>query len=67
MPPALLSRRPAVVERQLRRPYVDFALCLLLKRRRMALPEVDPAALWPGFETARSPWACCPRATGPPR
>lgn len=43
---------PALVERQLRRPYVDFALCLLLKRKRIALPPVDPAALWPGFEEA---------------
>jgi len=47
-----MPRTPAFVERQLRRPYVDFALCLLLKRRRMALPTVDPAVLWPGFEEA---------------
>jgi SAM-dependent methyltransferase len=48
----LLTRPRQVVDRRvLRKPYVDFALCLLLKRRRMALPEVDPAALWPGFET----------------
>jgi SAM-dependent methyltransferase len=48
----LLTKPRAVVDRKvLRKPYVDFALCLLLKRKRMALPEVDPAALWPGFET----------------
>lgn len=45
-------KRPAFVERQLRRPYVDFALCLLLKPGRLALPQVDPALLWPGFEAA---------------
>jgi len=43
---------PAFVTRQLRRPYVDYALCLLLKRRRMALRQIDPSALWPAFETA---------------
>lgn len=43
---------PAFVERQFRKPYVDFALCLLLKRRRLALPQVDPGRLWPGFESA---------------
>lgn len=47
-----MTPRPKIVERQLRKPYVDFALCLLLKRRRMALPQVDPAILWPGFEEA---------------
>jgi hypothetical protein len=52
-PSALLATPRTLVDRKLlRRPYVDFALCLLMKRRRMALPEVDPAALWPGFETA---------------
>lgn len=43
---------PAPVERLLRKPSVDHALCLLLKRRRIRLPRVDPAALWPGFERA---------------
>ena len=38
--------------RQLRKPYVDYALCLLLKRRRMALRQIDPTALWPEFEAA---------------
>jgi hypothetical protein len=37
--------------RQLGKPYVEYALCLLLKRRRMALPMIDPAVLWPEYET----------------
>lgn len=44
--------RPPFVMRQLRKPYVDYALCLLLKRRRMALRQIDPGVLWPEFETA---------------
>lgn len=47
-----MPRLPAVVERKLRRPYVDYALCLLFKRRRIRLPVVDPALLWPGFDEA---------------
>jgi hypothetical protein len=43
---------PAFVMRQLRKPYVDYALCLLFKRRRLALRQIDPAVLWPEFETA---------------
>jgi hypothetical protein len=47
-----MPKTPALLMRQLRRPYVDYALCLLLKRRRMALPTIDPAVLWPEFEAA---------------
>lgn len=43
---------PTFVQRQLHKPNVDYALCLLLKRRRMALPEIDPSTIWPGFDTA---------------
>lgn len=48
-------------ERQLRRPYVDFALCLLLRRRRMKLPLIDPALLWDGFETATARLTVLPK------
>lgn len=47
-----MSRTPEFIDRQLRRPFVDFALCLLFKRRRLSLPLVDPAKLWPAFEAA---------------
>jgi predicted O-methyltransferase YrrM len=47
-----MPKPPTFVMRQLRKPYVDYALCLLLKRRRMALQPIDPTALWPEFETA---------------
>jgi hypothetical protein len=47
-----MPKPPAFVMRQLRKPYVDYALCLLLKRRRMTLPQIDPTALWPEFESA---------------
>lgn len=43
---------PAPLTRLLRKPYVDHALCLLLKRRRLSLPPIDPATIWPDFETA---------------
>lgn len=48
-------------ERQIRRPYVDFGLCLLLRRRRMALPSLDPALVWDGFETARAELTVLPK------
>lgn len=48
-------------DRQIRRPYVDFGLCLLLRRRRMRLPVLDPAVVWAGFETARAEVTVLPK------
>lgn len=56
-----MGRMPAIVTRQLRRPYVEYALCLLVKRRRMALPQVDPAFLWPDFPGAEVRVATLPK------
>jgi hypothetical protein len=57
----LVQRTPDFVMRQLRKPYVDYALCLLLKRRRMALQPLDPALLWPGFETIQVTFGRLPK------
>jgi SAM-dependent methyltransferase len=56
-----MPRMPTFVERKLRRPNVDHALCLLLKRRRIRLPQVDPALVWPGFADAPATVRVLPR------
>lgn len=57
----MATRLKRLYERQLRRPNVDFALCLLLRRRRMKLPLIDPALLWDGFETATAQLSVLPK------
>lgn len=47
-----MRKIPAIARRQLYRPNVDYALCLLLKRKRLRLPQVDPAMIWPDLEAA---------------
>lgn len=46
--------RPAALDALLRKPYLDYALCLLFKRRRITLPRLDPGILWPSFEAAEA-------------